>query len=72
MARGKRFPIDKSHGVFDAAASREDNIPLMEYLLSINCPLSHSTTPCSAAKNGALNNSKWLLENKIPMEHEEL
>ena len=63
------FPIDENYKLFKAAASIEDNIEMMEFLVSYNCPIDHLTTSMSAAENGALNNLKWFLKNGFPMEN---
>ena len=67
-----KFSIDDNYQVFNAAASIEDNIPMMEYLVSHNCPTGHLLTSKSAAENGALNNLKWLLKKGFPMAHEDI
>ena len=64
------FPIDDNCRVFSSAAGIEDNIEIMEYLVSHNCPTDYLITSKSAAENGALNNLKWLLENGFSMEDE--
>ena len=61
------FCIDDNYRVFSSAAGAEDNIEIMEYLKSHSCPTGHLTTSRSAAKNGALNNLKWLLKNGFSM-----
>ena len=43
-------------------------IDILEYLKLHNCPISHLDATISAAKSGALNNLKWLLENGFSME----
>ena len=63
----KRFPIDDNYHLFDAAACIENNIPMMEFLVSHNCPISRLTMSKVAAQNVALNNMKWLLKNGILM-----
>ena len=60
------FPID-NYNLFSSAAGVKDNIPILKYLKSHNCPISHLTTSNSAAENGALNNLKWLLKNGFLM-----
>ena len=66
----KQFPIDDNYRVFSSAAGIENNIEMMEYLKSHNCPISHLNTSRSAAENGALNNLKWLLKNGFSMKNE--
>ena len=56
------FPID-NYNLFSTAAGTEDNILIMEYLKSHNCPTGHFQTSETAAENSALNNLKWLLKN---------
>ena len=58
------FPIDDNYRVFSSAASIENNIEMMEYLVSHNCPISNLATSKSAAEN----NLKWLLKNGFSME----
>ena len=68
----KRFPIDDNYRVFSSAAGTEDNIEIMEYLKSRNCPISHFITSKSAAENGAFNNLKWLLKKGFLIVNEEI
>ena len=64
------FPIDDH--LFSIAAETEDNIPIMEYLMSHNCPIIHLITSIFAAKNGALNNLEWLLKKGFSMEDKQI
>ena len=54
------FEITDNYHLFEFASGTEDNIRIMEYLISMNCPINRSKTVISAAENGALNNLKWL------------
>lgn len=60
-------PFIKTTEYFEAAAGVENNIPIMQYLLSLDCPFDHLQTLLSAAKNGALNNIKWLETKGFPL-----
>ena len=62
------FPLTESHRLIEMAARTENNIPMIEYLISQNCPISHYCTLQSAAAYGALNNLKWLLKNGISID----
>ena len=61
------FPVD-NYNLFSSAAGTEDNIEIMEYLMSHKCPINHFFTSESAA----LNNLKWLLKNGILKMNEEM
>ena len=62
------FPIENSFRLIEMAAGTENNIPMIKYLISKKCPISHFYTLQSASKNGALNNLKWLLKNEISID----
>ena len=66
------FPIDDNYKLFSSAAGIKNNIEIMEYLKSHNCPTGHLTTSLSAAENGALNNLKWLLTNGFSMDDSDI
>ena len=61
------FRLDDSK-IFKSATEIEDNIPVMEYLVSLNCPTS--VTCCSAARKGALKNIKWLAKKGFSIRSE--
>ena len=61
----KRFAIDDNYKLFSYAAGIENNIEIMEYLKSHNCPISLFATSNAVAKNDNLNNLKWLLKNGL-------
>ena len=54
------FSLTDNYHLFQFATGTEDNIPLMEYLISMNCAIDRSKTVIYAAENGAVNNLKWL------------
>ena len=66
------FPIDDNYQLFSSAAGAEDNIPILEYLMSLNCPTVHLYTSRSVARNGAVNNSKWLLDNGFSIKSQDI
>ena len=57
-------PFINTSEYLELAAGIEDNIPVMTYLFSLNCPIDQVKVLISAAKNKALNNLKFLYDEK--------
>ena len=66
------FPIENTY-VFHRAASTENNIPILEYLLPLDRDSSQRLRPLYyVVRSGAVNNMKWLLKNGFALEKSEI
>ena len=54
-------PVRQNSEYLELTAGLESNLPILKYLVSLNCPVDQLKALISAAKNEAFNN--WLLEN---------
>ena len=65
------FHLDNPRFV-EIAASIEDNIPILEYLVAKKCPVNLISTLVPAAKKGALNNLIWFKNRGFPIDNSKI
>ena len=63
-------PFVNTSEYLELAAGVENNIPVIQYLMSLNCPVDHLEVLISAVENKALKNLKFFLqEMKFPIDN---
>lgn len=65
----KGFSIEDNDQIIRVAARKENNIPMLEYLVSSNCSIHHTNTLIDAVENEALENLKWFLKEGFPFDN---